>query len=380
MRGRSALRLECVESLSLEQWITSERPFGSNPCHGRRRDSSQFSIRTGNCRDPDSQMDFEPMRLMNFRNAIVRDLLLLGLILLIPGAAFAHVTSAAVDSHPERTWTWDPWMLTFLIVTAALYCGGIVRSQRTAERGQRFATLPVGSFVLGWFVLVVALVSPVHAMGDALFSAHMLQHELLMVIAAPLLVIGRPELICFWALPLSWRRRLVQLQRLAPIHTLGRFLLLPLTAWLLHGVALWTWHIPFLFDATLTHEWVHALQHTSFLGTALLFWASLFYGHAGRRAFGEGIIYVFTTAVHTSILGALLTFASLPWYSPYAATTAAWGLTQLEDQQLGGLIMWVPAGVIYIVVGLWLFSAWIRDSDRRSTFATPALAGRLERF
>jgi putative membrane protein len=325
-------------------------------------------------------MDFEPMRLMNFHPPVIREVRALALMLLIPRGAFAHVTSGASESHLERTWTWDPWILTFLIVTAAVYLVGLVRSQRTTERGQRFATWPVGAFVLGWLVLVMALVSPVHAMGDSLFSAHMVQHELLMVIAAPLLVIGRPELICLWALPLSWRKSLARLQHLSPIHASGRFLLLPVTAWVLHGAALWIWHIPFLFNATLSHEWVHALQHASFLGTALLFWASLLYGHAGRRAFGEGIIYVFTTAVHTSILGALLTFASSPWYSAYTTTTTAWGLTPLEDQQLGGLIMWVPAGVVYIIVGLWLFAAWIRDSDRRSSFATAALATPSERF
>ena len=130
------------------------------------------------------------------------------------------------------------------------------------------------------------------------------------------------------------------------------------------------WHIPALFNATLTHSWVHAAQHASFLGTALLFWGSLLYGHMGRRAYGTGILYVFTTAIHTSILGALLTFASSPWYAIYQRTTAFWGLSPLEDQQLGGLIMWVPAGLVYVVVGLWLFASWIRDSDRRSSFGS----------
>jgi cytochrome c oxidase assembly factor CtaG len=124
---------------------------------------------------------------------------------------------------------------------------------------------------------------------------------------------------------------------------------------------------------------VHALQHTSFLGTALLFWGSLLNGHMGTRSYGKGILYVFTTAIHTSILGALLTFAATPWYPIYQRTTVFWGLSPLEDQQLGGLIMWVPAGLVYIVVGLWLFAAWIRDSDRRSSFgnATHAIEGVL---
>ncbi len=96
--------------------------------------------------------------------------------------------------------------------------------------------------------------------------------------------------------------------------------------------------------------------------SALIFWWSLFYAH-GRKSYGAGVLYVFTTAVHTGILGALLTFSSRPWYSPYLRTTEAWGYTPLEDQQLGGLIMWVPASLVYLAAGLYLFSAWLKESD-----------------
>jgi putative membrane protein len=318
------------------------------------------------------------MRLI-YRQSAVRIAGAAVLLLLTRNAAYAHDASTT-KSHPENTWTWDPWIITFLMLTAALYIVGTVRRQRGMQDRKPLANWPAGTFMLGWFVLLLALVSPVHAMGDSLFSAHMVQHELLMVVAAPLLVLGRPDLVFLWALPLSWRRRLGALQHFPPIRITGRLLFLPLSAWLLHAVALWIWHAPVLFNGTLAHEWVHALQHASFLWTGLLFWGSLLYGHAGKRAFGEGIIYVFTTAVHTSILGALLTFSSSPWYSVYATSTYTWGIAPLEDQQLGGLIMWVPAGVIYIAVGLWLFAAWIRDSDRRSTFPNPALAGRLGRL
>ena len=165
-------------------------------------------------------------------------------------------------------------------------------------------------------------------------------------------------------------KSLGRIQHRPTISRLWRFITAPITAWLLHGIALWIWHLPALFDATLSHEWIHAAQHASFLGSALLFWETLLYGHLGKRSYGAGIFYVFTTAIHTSILGALLTFATSPWYSVYQHTAAFWGMSPLEDQQLGGLIMWVPAGVTYIIVGLWLFAAWIRESDRRSAFGS----------
>lgn len=90
----------------------------------------------------------------------------------------------------------------------------------------------------------------------------------------------------------------------------------------------------------------HTAQHLSFFVSALVFWWALFYAH-GKVAFGAAVLYLFTTAVHTSILGALLTFAPSVWYPFYSATTQAWGLTPLEDQQIGGLIMWVPGGLVY---------------------------------
>jgi cytochrome c oxidase assembly factor CtaG len=141
-----------------------------------------------------------------------------------------------------------------------------------------------------------------------------------------------------------------------------------LFVWLLHGATLWLWHIPALYQASVENEWVHALQHTMFLGTALLFWWTLIHGRFGRVTSGMAVLYVFTTAVHTSILGALMTFANTVWYPIYNGRTAAWHLTALQDQQLGGLIMWVPAGVVFIILGLWLMAAWIRESERRVAF------------
>lgn len=212
----------------------------------------------------------------------------------------------------------------------------------------------------GWLALAVALVSPVHPLGDVLFSAHMAQHELLMIVAAPLIVLGRPGAAYFRAVPAAWRPAVGRgLHAISPAR---RSLLRPLPAGLIHAAALWVWHLPILFEAALAHPLAHAAQHASFFLSALLFWDSVFFPVGGRQARGGAIVSVFATALHTTVLGALLTCSGRIWYPHYAATTEAWGYAPLEDQQLGGLIMWVPAGVVYLAAGLALFSQWMRES------------------
>jgi cytochrome c2 len=130
-------------------------------------------------------------------------------------------------------------------------------------------------------------------------------------------------------------------------------------------VVLWIWHAPGLFQAALASEPVHALQHLSFLASALLFWWALIHGRQGQMGYGPAVLYLFTTSMHSGALGALLTFAPAPWYPAYGENAAAWGLTAVEDQQLAGLIMWVPAGAVYLLAGLGLFASCLRELERR---------------
>jgi cytochrome c oxidase assembly factor CtaG len=206
------------------------------------------------------------------------------------------------------------------------------------------------------------LVSPLHPWGQQLFAAHMAQHELLMIAAAPLLILGRPAPVMLSAFPSRGARRVLGQLRAHGGSQLWGWLTNPLIAWVLHAVALWVWHVPALFQATLDSEWAHAAQHVSFLGTALIFWHAVFHGPKRAMGYGMAVVYLFTTALHSGALGALLTFASELWYPRYAATAPAWGLSALEDQQLGGLIMWVPGGVGYFVAALALAALWIRRS------------------
>jgi putative membrane protein len=265
-----------------------------------------------------------------------------------------------------RAWSFEPLVIISLTITALLFAIGLHSLWREAPKRRSVRTWEALCFAGGWLALFIALVSPVHAWGRVLFSAHMSQHEILMLVAAPLLVLGRPLIAFLWALPLNWSRRLGNVAKVVWINRLWRTLTIPLVAWLLHAIALWMWHIPTLFEATLYSEAVHTLQHLSFLLSALLFWWALIHGPQGAMGYGAAVLYLFTTSVHSGALGALLTVAGSVWYPSYAPLTASWGLTPLEDQQLGGLIMWIPAGLVYVIAGLALFAGWLREADLRA--------------
>jgi putative membrane protein len=207
-------------------------------------------------------------------------------------------------------------------------------------------------------VLCVALLSPLDALGAKSFSVHMIQHELLMVVAAPLLATGRPIEAWTWAMPAAWRSGLGGLAH--DLRGAVCWLVHPMGAWLAHALALWLWHVPVLFEASLAHPWVHELQHASFLGTALLLWWSVF-GRGTRGAGAMGLGSLFTTMLHSGALGALLTFAPSVWYAPYR-DAAGPAFAALQDQQLGGLVMWVPGGLAYLLAGLAIVASWLRSS------------------
>jgi putative membrane protein len=278
-------------------------------------------------------------------------------LLLIPALAGAHEGEPLAPHDLWGAWSFDAGTVVPLLLSAALYLRGARASRGVSHRHQVL-------FWSGWAVLALSLVSPLHPLGEALFSAHMAQHEILMLAAAPLLVLSRPLVAFLWGLPFGWRRDLGAWSKSGPVQRTWRSLTSPMVAWWVHAAVLWAWHAPSLFQATIGNDLIHAAQHASFLASALLFWWALFYAN-GEKSYGTSVFYIFTTAIHTGMLGALLTFARSVWYPAYVQTAPAWGLTPLEDQQMGGLIMWVPAGLVYIGAGLALFAAWLRHSERR---------------
>ncbi len=286
--------------------------------------------------------------------------------LAVAQTAFAHGGKPHTPRDLLTTWGLEPVVLVTLALAGWLYWRGVRRLWKEASAGQGIRRWEAWCYAGGWLALFVALVSPLHPMGRVLFSAHMTQHEVLMLIAAPLLVLGRPLIAFLWAVPQTWRRRLGQFSKRPWFAAGWRALTLPLVAWAVHAVALWMWHVPALFEATIDNEWVHTAQHLSFLLSALLFWWAVIHSRRGLMSYGAAVLYVFTTSIHSGALGALITFAGSLWYPAYQQTTASWGLTPMEDQQLGGLIMWIPAGLVYIFAGLALFAGWLRESDARA--------------
>ncbi len=279
----------------------------------------------------------------------------------------AHALEEAAAPKP-LAWSFEPWVLVCLGLSAALYAVGLARLSKRVGPGRGVSRTAVAAFATGWLVVAAALVSPIDALGSELFSAHMVQHELLMIVAAPLLVLGRPLAVWVWAFPPGWRSALGGFFHRPGWRVPWLALTAPLSAWVLHALALWLWHIPGLFEAALANEYVHAVQHICFLGTALVFWWSVL-GGVARRHRGIALLSLFTTMVHTGALGALLTLSTVVWYSTYRASAPLWGLSALQDQQLGGIVMWVPAGFVYVACALFLAGRWLSEPQR--AFAPP---------
>jgi cytochrome c oxidase assembly factor CtaG len=282
----------------------------------------------------------------------------------VTGAALLHPTSEL-----EVGWTWDPLPLAVIAAASTFYALGVTRLWRSAGVGQGIRRWQAASFGLALLTLGLALLSPLDGWSDRLFSAHMTQHELLMVVAAPLGVLGRPLLAYAWALPRSRRAALLGWVRAPAPRFVWQFLSAPLFVLVLHALVRWLWHIPYFFESAMRHEALHAVQHLSFFASAALFWWALVHGRYGKVGYGLAVLFVFATALHTSVLGALLSVAPRLAYGIYESRARAAGWSPLEDQELAGLIMWVPSGVLLSLTGLSLFAAWLGEAERRATRA-----------
>ena len=289
----------------------------------------------------------------------------IALVLLVwPAAAWAHAGAELSRHH----WTLDPWLLAPLLASAVIYAAGHVRLRRRSGQGRAALQRHGVLFAAGWIVLAGAVTSPLHEAGERSFTAHMIEHELLMLAAAPLLVLARPFATMLWAFPSGARITLGRAGR--ALQRPFRALTEPVTATVLQAAALWLWHAPTLFDLALRDEGVHILQHASFLLSALLFWSAMLHPRLGRRGLGVAALCLFATSVVGGALGALMAFAASPWYAGYAALgLTAFGLTPVEDQQLAGLLMWVPGGMVHAGAALALLAAALRPGGEHAAAA-----------
>jgi putative membrane protein len=259
---------------------------------------------------------------------------------------FAHSTGGPLA--PEdlwHHWSFDPLVWVSLLLAHTLYVWGLLRAWARAGVNRIIPLWRAASFMAGELVLVVALISPLDPLGETLLSAHMVQHILLSAVAPPLLALGHPVRAWTWAFPRRWRR----MGASAPVRMLVQtvnFLARPVTATLIAAFTLWLWHVPALFEAALEVEWIHTLEHAGFFFTSLILWQAVF-AHRTSAIAAAGVVLV--TFMTGGLLGGLLLLAPVPLYDWYGDSAVLWRLTALQDQQLAGLAMWVPAGGVYLV-------------------------------
>lgn len=267
------------------------------------------------------------------------------------------------DFHFWSEWSARPGVLWPLLIGFGLYLTGIARLWGRAGVGRGISRVRAASFCAGLLVLTAALISPLDAISASLFWLHMVQHLLLILVAAPLLVLGAPEVAWLWALPARWRGAVGRVEsRIARSiigrdHGSGKG---PLIVVVMATGVLWAWHAPVLYDLAFKSDALHTAEHVGFLITSILFWATILRFRT-RERLGNGLrmLNVFAMAMQGSILGALITFARVPLYESHLQAPTAWGLEPLEDQQIAGLIMWVPPAFLYIGVLACLFVGWL---------------------
>lgn len=239
-------------------------------------------------------------------------------------------------------WNLDPVLLATLLALALGYA--VISANAGLEPAAKRRDRRVW-FYGGWLIGSAALTSPLCALSVSLFSARVGQHMVLETIAAPMIAAGLP--------PLGTSR---------PVHTIA--------AAGLFAACLWFWHAPGPYAATFDGGWTYWLMHVTAFGAALWLWRTLF--HADEHRVGVELVAALATSLQMGFLGALLTFAGRPLFAVHAYTTGSWGLTPLEDQQLGGVIMWIPAGGVCLVAIIVALTTALRRSESRLLAAARA--------
>lgn len=299
---------------------------------------------------------------MRVLKTTLRYALLLGAL----GGAAPALAAPAAASLRSLHWTAEPAVLAPIVLTTLWYLIGFVRLRQHRSFVSLYGARQLLCYLGGELTLVLALLSPLDDLADQLFCAHMLQHMLLLMVAAPLLVWGRPAVAFLWAFGPVGRRRLG-----TAWHALGltggiNGLMHPILVWVLFCGVFIVWHFPGPYQWALRDETVHTFEHISFLVTALMFWTIVIEPSGRRRLdYGATLLFILTAAVLSSLPGAIITLASTPLYPDYANGTARWGLSLVQDQQLAGLLMWIPGGIVYLIAAGAVILKWLEFDDSR---------------
>jgi cytochrome c oxidase assembly factor CtaG len=296
------------------------------------------------------------------------------------GILLAGAAPAAAHAGEDHGWTVEPWILVPMLLCLMLNAAGVRRLLGRAGKSRAALRRRAWLFGAGWLVLAGATLSPLHEAGSRSFSLHMIEHELIMLAAAPMLALSRPLATMIWAFPAGLRRMLGRMTRAGAVR--GPWLLLsaPVAATAVQLAAMWAWHSPGLFERALRSEAWHAAQHVSFLAAALLFWWAVARREGRDERAGLAALCLFLTSLGGGALGAAMTFSASPWYGDYATMgMTPWGLTPEEDQQLAGLLMWIPGGMVHAGAALLMLMRVLRPrrpGPAIATIARPPVAGR----
>lgn len=305
--------------------------------------------------------------LLRFRTALIATLLAL-----TPLLALAHTRPRPNPDNVWAAWYVDPVVAISMLITSWLYLRGVRNLWNTAGHGKLISAKQRNAWYLAMFSLMIALFSPLDALGGALFSAHMVQHLILFVVTPWLLAYARPGLGVWWGLSTAARKRI---GRSVGTHQIVRRMHAasgnPAIIVIAFTAVLWLWHTPALYNAALRSDFLHAVEHFSFMAGAYLLWSwlvSVQHSQGGPNGDRQGlaILIVFVTVMQSGLLGAILTFARTTLYEMHAGYTELWGLGLLQDQQIAGLLMWVPMGLTFTLVALLLFRSWLIASERQA--------------
>ncbi len=259
-------------------------------------------------------------------------------------------------------------LLVPLIGIGLAYVLGYRRLSRLSHTASSYRTRG-GLFIVGYTALVVALLSPLHALGEAYFSVHMVQHLLLSLVAPPLLLLSNSFPVMLWALPRHDRLSVGRLLgQPGPIRSGLRWLMHPVIAWALFVGTQWVWHLPIGYNWALENRWAHYLEHLSFFATAIIFWWPVI-GSAPLRSplnFPARLAYTFLAWMPNSLLGAGLTLSRGVLYPHYIQTAQTSAIDPAVDQQLAGLIMWVPGDLLFAIILILLLVAFMRNEEHRA--------------
>ncbi|MBI4610711.1 MAG: cytochrome c oxidase assembly protein [Candidatus Rokubacteria bacterium] len=264
-------------------------------------------------------------------------------------------------------WQWRPDVALVVAALGVAYVTGWRRLRRRTPAIARPGRLAL--YLLGLSVIVLALLSPIDTLAAWLLTMHMLQHELLTMVAPPLLLLANPLPVVLWGLPRRLRHRLGRLLTRGSLVRRGfRMLTLMPVAWVLYMAILWSWHLPAAYEAALHDEVIHSVQHLSFFAAGLLFWwplinpAPRLHGHI---PYGFRLAYIIAAVGPTALpMMSIAVFAREVFYPYYTTAPRLWGLTALEDQAIGWSLMGTLDGMIALIALLLLVARMLEHEER----------------